>query len=135
MVPKIARVIGEKLERETKKTVKEVTDQLFGTGDYDMTGTHEQNQKILPTGQKQQIQQNDAQKLAQMRQNVQSFDRQMLEARKIRQEQAKQAIQATQAKKVEHKQEQAKKQDKFAAIKAMIKANQGSKEGNIRASG
>jgi hypothetical protein len=34
------------------------------------------------------------------------------------------------------KQEEKKKQrDKWAVLKAMIKANQGSKEGNIRASG
>lgn len=135
MVRKIAKVVGESFERETKKTAKEVIEQVFGTGDYDMTGTHEQNQKILPKGQKQQIQQSDAQRIAQMRQNIQNFDRQIAEARKKRQEQANQAIQATQAKKVEKKQEQAKKQDKFAAIKAMIKANQGSKEGSIRASG
>ena len=135
MVRKIGKVIGESIERETKKTATEVIEQVFGTGDYDMTGTHEQNQKILPKGQKQQIQQSDAQKLAQMRQNIQTIDQKIDEARRKRQEQAKQAIQATQAKKVEKKQEEAKKQDKFAAIKAMIKANQGSKEGSIRASG
>lgn len=136
----------ESLENMTKKAgsgfkkvasdvAKDAVESLTGTGDYDMTGTHEQNQKILPKGQKQQIQQSDAQKLAQMRQNLKTIDQQIVEAHKKRQEQAKQAIQATQAKKTEYKQEQAKKQDKFAAIKAMIKANQGSKEGSIRASG
>jgi TPP-dependent 2-oxoacid decarboxylase len=118
---KIIRKSLEGLELLGKTAVQQVT----GTGDYDTTPKED---KILPPEEKQKIKSQEAQMLAQLNQQIEAV-------RKKRQEQAQQAMQATQAKKTEKKQEEIKKRDKWAALKAMIKANQGSKEGSIRASG
>lgn len=143
MANQVIKNTFESLENMTKKAgsgfkkvvsdvAKDTVGSLTGTGEYDMTGTHEQNQKILPTGQKQQIKQSDAQKLAQMRQNIQAIDQKI---EQIRRERAKGKNEVKKEEIIKERKVEKKKQDKFAAIKAMIKANQGSKEGNIRASG
>ncbi|MBI5358830.1 hypothetical protein HZB69_04365 [Candidatus Amesbacteria bacterium] len=117
-VQKVIRKSLEGLESLGKIAVEQVT----GTGDYDTT---KDKDKILPPEEKQKIKSNETQMLAQLNQQIEAIRKK----REVKPEQEEQ-------KKVIKKQEEKKKkQDKWAALKAMIKANQGSKEGNIRASG
>lgn len=119
-VQKIVKKSFESLERLGKTAVEQVT----GTGEYDTTKTKEEN-KILPPEEKQKIKSQEIQMLAQLNQQIDAIRKK----REVKPEQEEQ-------KKMVKKQEEKKKQhDKWAALKAMIKANQGSKEGSIRASG
>lgn len=115
---KIIRKSLEVLEQFTKTAGEQVT----GTGDYD---TKPKDDKVLPNEEKQKIKSQEAQMLAQLNQQIDAIRKK----REVKPEQEEQ-------KKMVKKQEEKKKQhDKWAALKAMIKANQGSKEGSIRASG
>lgn len=117
---KIIRKSLEVLERLGKTAVEQVT----GTGDYDTTKTKEEN-KILPPEEKQKIKSQEAQMLAQLNQQIDA----------IRKKRDVKPQEEEQKKMVKKQEEKKKKEDKWAALKAMIKANQGSKEGSIRASG
>ena len=118
---KIIRKSLEGLELLGKTAVQQVT----GSGDYDTTTPKED--KILPPEEKQKIKSNDAQMLAQLNQQI--------EAIRKKREQESRRVEEQEKKMAKKYEEKKKKQDKWAALKAMIKANQGSKEGNIRASG
>jgi hypothetical protein len=117
---KIIRKSLEGLELLGKTAVQQVT----GTGDYDTTPKED---KILPPEEKQKIKSQEAQMLAQLNQQI--------EAIRKKKEQESRRVEEQEKKITKKYEEKKKKQDKWAALKAMIKANQGSKEGSIRASG
>jgi len=118
MAQKIIKKSFEGLERLGKIA----REQISGTGEYD---TKKDESKILPPEEKQKIKSQETQMLTQLNQQIEAI-------RKKREAKSE----AEQEKKIVKKQEEKKKQrDKWAVLKAMIKANQGSKEGNIRASG
>ncbi|MDP1743591.1 MAG: hypothetical protein Q8L51_02265 [Candidatus Amesbacteria bacterium] len=115
---KIIRKSLEGLELLGKTAVQQVT----GTGDYDTTPKED---KILPPEEKQKIKSQEAQMLAQLNQQIEA----------IRKKREVKPQEEEQKKVIKKQEEKKKKEDKWAALKAMIKANQGSKEGSIRASG
>ena len=117
---KIIRKSLEGLELLGETAVQQVT----GTGDYDTTPKED---KILPPEEKQKIKSQETQMLAQLNQQI--------EAIRKKREQESRRVEEQEKKMAKKYEEKKKKQDKWAALKAMIKANQGSKEGNIRASG
>ena len=117
-VQKIIRKSFEVLESLGKTAVEQVT----GTGEYD---TKPKEDKILPPEEKQKIKQNEMQMLSQLNQQIDA----------IRKNRDVKPQEEEQKKVVKKHEEKKKQQDKNAALMAMIKANQGSKEGNIRASG
>ena len=118
-VQKVIRKSLEGLELLGKTAVQQVT----GTGEYDTT--KKDDNKILPPEEKQKIKSQEAQMLAQFNQQIEA----------IRKKREVKPQEEEQKKVIKKQEEKKKKEDKWAALKAMIKANQGSKEGNIRASG
>ena len=118
-VQKVIRKSLEGLELLGKTAVQQVT----GTGEYDTT--KKDDNKILPPEEKQKIKSQEAQMLAQFNQQIKA----------IRKKREVKPQEEEQKKVIKKQEEKKKKEDKWAALKAMIKANQGSKEGNIRASG
>lgn len=132
---------GEKMERMATSTVKpikkavsdvarDVTDSLGLTQDQSTDGI--ETPKTVPAGQKQQIKQNDAAKMAQIRQNVANMNAQMAEIRKKREHPPAapeaQPERAREKKIVEQK-------EKESALMKIIKSQKGSKEAAQRASG
>lgn len=118
--------LPKKIVKNTFEIIKEASrdavQSLTGTGDYDMS---KDKDKILPPEEKQKIKQNEWQMLAQINAQIEEVRKERTE---VKNEEKKEEV-------VKERKEEKKKNDKFAAIKAMIKANQGSKEGSIRASG
>ena len=114
-VKKIIRAISEELEQFGR----DAAEQIVGPTEKPDTS------KILPPEEKKKIKSQEAQMLAQLNQQIDAIRKK----REVKPEQEEQK------KMVKKQEEKKKKQDKWAALKAMIKANQGSKEGNIRASG
>ncbi|KKS33044.1 MAG: hypothetical protein UU93_C0003G0052 [Candidatus Amesbacteria bacterium GW2011_GWA2_42_12] len=132
---------GEKMERMATSTVKpikkavsditrDVTDSMGLTQDQSTAGT--ETPKVVPAGQKQQIKQNDAAKMAQIRQSVANINAQIVEIRK-KKEQESRRVEEREKQVKKHEVVEKKKED--SALMKIIKSQKGSKEAAQRASG
>lgn len=132
---------GEKMERMATSTVKpikkavsdvvrDVTDSMGLTQVQSTDGT--ETPKTVPAGQKQQIKQNDAAKMAQIRQNVANMNAQMAEIRKKRENESGR-VEEHEKQTKKHEVVEKKKED--SALAKIIKSQKGTKEGMQRVSG
>lgn len=121
-VKRIVRKFTEELERLGKTAVAQVT----GTGEYD---TRPEENKVLPLEEKQKIE-------SQQKMMLEKINREIEEIRKKREQESGRAGEHEKKEKVVKKQEEKKKQhDKWAALKAMLKAREGSGENKKYGSG
>lgn len=118
---RMATVVAKPIKKAVSDVTRDVTDS-FGLTDLP---------KQVPNDQKQQIKQNDAAKMAQIRQNVANMNAQMAEIRKKREQQPV----SEKEKNPPSLKLRKDKEKKESVLMKVIKSQKGTKEGMQRVSG